>query len=198
MFSGDPDWASPGAATAVVEPDAVDQSNTPNGNKVARKDRSGLWQRLISFLLIGLCASMVALGLMILFEHDYTDLTDMISIFIAAYMILFGVLLFLYELMWWCTVDLLNKRIRKNFGFMYKVQGKALYLVFVALLCLGTNPEALGELKWLQWVTGIGWAATGVFLEFLIFFRPSVFHNYQSPSGGYIDDVSPGTGDEEV
>jgi len=139
---------------------------------------------------------MVALGVVIIFEHDFSGISDVVSLFIASYMILFGVLLFLYELMWWCTVDMLNKRIRRNFGFMYKVQGKALYLVFVALLCLGTDPQNIGKFAPLQWAAGISWAATGVCLELLIYCKPSVFRNYQSPSGGYIDGG--GTGEEAI
>mmetsp|Transcript_36637 Transcript_36637/g.43786 ORF Transcript_36637/g.43786 Transcript_36637/m.43786 type:complete len:194 (-) Transcript_36637:195-776(-) len=188
-MTGDPDWASPGAATAEVIPDAPGSSNLPNGNPVPRKNRSVLWQRLISFVIIGLCASMIALGLSVLFELTFGGFPDFSDFFIAAYMILFAVLLFLYEMMWWCTVDGLNKRIRKNFGFMYKIQGKAAYIIFVALLCLGVDRKILGELEWLQWFTGIAWFSMGILLEVLICFQPSVFRNYQAPSGGYIDET---------
>lgn len=131
---------------------------------------------------------MVALGVSALFELTFGGVPDFSDFFIAAYMILFAVLLFLYEMMWWCTVDQLNKRIRKNFGFMYKIEGKAAYLIFVALLALGMDRNLLGELEWLQWFTGIGWAVMGLFLFFLVCFQPSVFRNYQAPSGGYIDE----------
>ena len=150
-----------------------------------RKDRSKCYQALISLILIGLCASMTALGVFALLKN--TKLQDFTEWFIASYMILFSVLLFTYELMWWCTIGPLNKRIRKNFGFMYKITGKAMYMILVACLCIGVSSEMLGELDWLRWFTGIGWAAAGILLMFLQITTPTVFANYQAPSRGIID-----------
>jgi uncharacterized membrane protein YidH (DUF202 family) len=77
-------------------------------------DRSKLWQRLISLFLIGLCVAMVALGVLVLMKNRAAE--DFAEWFIASYMILFGVILFCYELLWWCSVGALNRAIRKNFG----------------------------------------------------------------------------------
>jgi len=89
--------------------------------------------------------------------------------------------------MWWCTIGGLNKVLRKNFGFMYKILGKAFYLIFVACLCFGINAEMLQELDWLRYFTGIAWAGTGVFLIILQFAYPEVFESYKSPTGGFTE-----------
>lgn len=133
---------------------------------------------------------MVATGLLALIEISLNGFPDFSDFFIAAYMILFAVLLFVYEMMWWCTVDKVNKLIRKNFGFMYKIHGKAGYLIFVALLCVGLDTSILdrGNLEWLQWFTGIAWALMGFILVFILWLKPRVFRNYQAPSGGYLNE----------
>merc|ERR1712038_1413684 len=95
--------------------------NTGATNAVQKKDRSKLIQGFISFLLIGLCASMAALGVLTIMKN--IEIGDFSEWFIATYMILFSLLLFMYELMWWCTVGALNRSIRKNFGFIYKITG---------------------------------------------------------------------------
>merc|ERR1712176_611365 len=154
----------------------------------------GCYQRVISMTLIFLCALVSWLGVLSFLDLLSNRNKDMglSEFFIAIYMIFFSVLLFLYEMMWWCTVDALNKTIRKNFGFMYKISGKALYLIFAALLCLGVDADLLGRMKWLQWLTGISWMAMGLFMLFLNFFKSEVFNNYQSPTGGLISDQDEG------
>mmetsp|Transcript_7339 Transcript_7339/g.17901 ORF Transcript_7339/g.17901 Transcript_7339/m.17901 type:complete len:239 (+) Transcript_7339:229-945(+) len=85
--------------------------------------------------------------------------------FLAFYMILFAVLLFLYEMMYWTPVESLNDNIRKNFGFMYGLRGKGLYLVFVGCLCFGLGKDA--SVKFLNYLTGICWFLGGVGHVFL-------------------------------
>jgi len=64
---------------------------------------------------------MATLGVLTLLEFDGgSSLTDIAATpFLASYMILFAVLLFFYELMWWMPVPKINIMLRKNFGFMY-------------------------------------------------------------------------------
>jgi hypothetical protein len=85
--------------------------------------------------------------------------------FLAFYMILFAVLLFLYEMMYWTPLEALNINIRKNFGFMYGLRGKGLYLVFVGCLCFGLGKDA--SVKFLNYLTGICWFLGGVGHVFL-------------------------------
>ena len=53
------------------------------------------------------------------------------DIFVALYMILFGLLLFTYELMWWKTIDSITRSLRKNFGFMFGIKGKSFFIIFI-------------------------------------------------------------------
>ena len=85
------------------------------------------------------------------FHNNNTNKSDLSEPFLAAYMVLFALLLFIYELMWWSPAKKLNKNMRKNFGFMYGLRGKGLYLIFVAFLCFGLGKEA--KVKILNYVT---------------------------------------------
>ena len=152
-------------------------------NKIYSGDHSKAWHRVISLFLIGLCAAMCALGVFALKRN--LQINNFAEWFIAGYMIIFAVLLFTYELLWWCTVPSLNRLIRKNFGFMYKVRGKALYLIFVSCLCIGIDKKLLLDMDWLRYFSGIGWGATGVFLLVLSFTKPELFDNYYIPTKGF-------------
>ena len=192
MTYGEPDWATPGAsATGIVA--ANEDFSTPENNAVAAKpDRqsgSTLWQRLFSIFLIGLCVQMCSLGVLALIDLGSFGFDDFTQGFIATYMILFSALLFAYEFMWWCTIDSWNKVLRRNFGFIYKVTGKALYLIFVAALCIGVDKGLLGDKEWLRWFTGLSWGVAGVVLLVLTCVKPEIFGNYNAPTGGY--DGSP-------
>jgi hypothetical protein len=57
---------------------------------------------------------MVALGLLVLMKNRAAE--DFAEWFIASYMIMFGTILFIYEILWWCSIGALNRAIRKNFG----------------------------------------------------------------------------------
>ncbi len=116
---------------------------------------------------------------------------DFAEYFIACYLLLFSTLLVLYELMWWCSIPAMNRAIRKNFGFIYKIWGKALYMIFVACLCLGIDKNLLGKLEWLKWFTGIGWAGMGMLLIIMTFTAPTVFEGYQPPTAGFNNAPAP-------
>lgn len=70
---------------------------------------------------------------------------------------------------------------------MYKIYGKALYLIMVACLCIGISKEVLQELDWLRWFTGIGWGGVGVFMIVLQFMRPDIFESYMAPTAGILE-----------
>lgn len=152
---------------------------------LSRSDSKGL-QSLISVVLILLCMAMTALGVFVFIENEF-GLGEFTEYFVAGYMVLFALLLFLYECMWWCTIDKLNHSIRKNFGFMYGIKGKALYLIFVACLCIGIDGNTLGDKNWLRWVTGIGWGAMGIALLAATIVKPELFENYKTATGGFTD-----------
>ena len=135
---------------------------------------------------------MIALGVFVIMDN--MEFMDFAEWFIGAYMILFAALLFMYEAVWWCTIGSLNKIIRKNFGFMYKIRGKALYLIFVGCLSIGIDKNLLGNMDWLRWFAGIGWGAAGFGLLFVSFTTPHLFENYYVPSRGFADNH----GDDEM
>ena len=151
---------------------------------------------LLSLLNMGLAALMTALGVLTIIEVHRTGLGDLSEPFLAAYMVLFAILLFVYELMWWSPVPKLNKDMRKNFGFMYGLRGKGLYLIFVAFLCFGLGKEA--KVAILNYVTGASFLAGGLLHFFVIFFRPQIALEYQAPTAGLTDNNDPTTLSENV
>ena len=128
---------------------------------------------------------MCALGVFVIMKNR--TLQNFADWFIASYMILFSVLLFFYEATWWCTIGSVNKMIRRNFGFMYNVKGKALYMIFAACLCIGINSSLLGKMDWLRYLAGIGWGAMGVFLLVLSYTKPALFSNYYIATRGLVE-----------
>lgn len=104
---------------------------------------------------------------------------DLSEPFLAFYMILFAVLLFIYELMWWTPLTGLNDNMRKNFGFMYGLQGKGLYLIFVAFLCFGLGRDA--RVLILNYFTGISFLVGGCLHIFIVCSKPEIAQEYQPP-----------------
>ena len=85
----------------------------------------------------------------------FGGLDGLTEFFVTIYMFVFSGLLLVYEVMWWKSIGPINKLWRKNFGFMYGMRGKALYLIFVAFLCLGL--EGMENLQLLMYATGSVW-----------------------------------------
>lgn len=101
------------------------------------------------------------------------------DIFVALYMILFGVLLFTYELMWWKTVDSVTRVLRKNFGFLFGIKGKSFFIIFIAFLNFGLN--SAGEpAKTLGMATGICLLIDGI-LHFGIMLKYPEYVQYTPP-----------------
>ena len=137
----------------------------------------------LSILDMGLAVLMSALGVLVILEVVGTKITDISQVFLAAYMVLFAFLLFVYELMWWMTIPFVNKILRKNFGFLYGLKGKGFYLIFVAFLTLGLG-EDTGLTKYLTWATGISFLVVGVFHFFVVFSFPETADKYLAPTAG--------------
>lgn len=147
-------------------------------NRSAGKGKGSCIQRLLSILNLLLCAGMMTLGILTLIEFQKG--MDISEAFVAAYMILFAALLALYEFMWWSTIDAINKSMRKNFGFLYGIKGKALYLIFVAFLTIGLE----SSIRWLRYTVGIAFLADGALHLFLLCSKPDLVSSYKAPSGG--------------
>ena len=125
-----------------------------------------------------LCAGMMTLGIITLIGFNKT--MDISEAFVAAYMILFAALLALYEFMWWSTIDSINKSMRRNFGFLYGIKGKAFYLIFIAFLTIGLEVS----IRWLRYTVGIAFLADGALHLFLLCSKPDLVSSYNAPSGG--------------
>lgn len=189
---GEPDWVSSpqqSNTTSAIVADANLDSNvaaglspSATGGNQGIKSNGGCFLCLLSIMNIGLAAMMTALGVLTIIQVHLTGLGDLSEPFLAAYMVLFAVLLFIYELMWWSPAKKLNKNMRKNFGFMYGLRGKGLYLIFVAFLCFGLGKEA--KVKILNYVTAASFLAGGLLHFFVIFFRPATAMEYQAPTAG--------------
>lgn len=114
--------------------------------------------------------------------------TNLSEIFVSIYMILFSVLLFMYELMWWKSIDVVNKNLRMNFGFLYGIKGKAGYLIFVAFLVIGLKDDV--SVQFLRYMTGGCFLGTGILMLFIHFSKPELLSRYKAPTAGFGDDVN--------
>eukprot|EP00804_Cyclotella_cryptica_P012019 CCRYP_004478-RA/>CCRYP_004478-RA protein AED:0.46 eAED:0.46 QI:206/1/1/1/1/1/2/105/204 len=188
---GEPAWANPSSSTPAISSDAnattswsagedfsgtganvnVGGANSPSGNV-------NCIQRLLSLWDMGLSALMCCLGVFGILQNK-----GLPQIFVSVYMILFSVLLFCYELMWWKSIDVINKSLRMNFGFMYGIKGKAFYLIFIAFLSAGLKENV--TFPWLPWMTFGGYLGTGILLLFLHFMRPQMLESYKAPTAGF-------------
>jgi len=198
---GQPDWVNPqnNNNTAVVSeanvaPGVIASANGGQNGQGSISGSGGWLLCLLSLLNMGLAVMMAALGVLTLIEvssggvntKDTDDSSssnnnryDFSEPFLAFYMILFAVLLFCYELMWWSPLTGLNDNMRKNFGFMYGLRGKGLYLIFVAFLCFGLGREA--RVMILNYFTGIAFLIGGLLHMFVICYKPEIAQKYQPP-----------------
>jgi COPI associated protein len=126
---------------------------------------------------------MAALGVLTLLTLTF-PIVDPSLAFLAVYMMLFAILLFAYEFMWWTPIAWLNKMLRKNFGFMYGLGGKGAYLIFVAFLCLGLGNDGL--VKILTWATGISYLVFGTVHVLIPLMNPTLALKYQAPTAGLL------------
>jgi hypothetical protein len=149
----------------------------------ARRDNASAILVLLSIADIGIAALMATLGVLTLIELN--GVSDTAAGFLAAYMIIFALLLFVYELMWWVGIPTVNLVLRKNFGFLYGLKGKGLYLIFVAFLTLGLKNDSFGKIVTsLTWATGFSFLGMGVLHLFLVCVHPTITDNYRAPTAG--------------
>jgi hypothetical protein len=127
---------------------------------------------------------MAALGVLTIIEVHRAGVKDLSEPFLASYMIMFAILLFVYELMWWSPIPSMNKSLRKNFGFLYGMRGKGLYLIFVGCLCLGLGRDA--SIKELNYATGAAYLFGGLLHYFVICFHAELALTYQAPTAGIL------------
>jgi len=198
---GEPQWTSastPGAfnipniapnefTLATENPTA---SHSGLSQSQARAEKSSMTQTALSVLNILLCALMIFLGVSGIMLIDFgAGFSNFSELCVVIYMFVFAALLLTYEIMWWKSVKSVNKALRKNFGFLYGLRGKAGFLIFVAFLCLGL--ESIPNLTALMYSTGILWLSVGVLHIFVYFWKPHLVSNYKAPTAGWEDENNP-------
>ncbi|GMH95749.1 hypothetical protein TrVE_jg12246 [Triparma verrucosa] len=170
-MSFEPAWANPGAPA----PAAPQQPQYGTQPTIQVPANAGTVQNLLSLFNMGLAVMMSASGVLGIAKNSGFSA----DIFVALYMILFGVLLFTYELMWWKTIDSVTRVLRKNFGFLFGIKGKSFFLIFIAFLNFGLN--SAGEpAKTLGMATGICLLIDGI-LHFGIMLKYPEYVQYTPP-----------------
>ena len=129
-----------------------------------------------------LSAGMATLGVLTILNLGKFSISTLPEIFLAGYMIVFAVLLFTYELMWWMAIPAINKSLRKNFGFLYGLKGKGFYLIFAAFLTIGLARDKNARLY--TYIAGGSYIAGGIFHLMVGFCNPDVSDRYAAPSAG--------------
>uniref|UniRef100_A0A7S2YMD7 Uncharacterized protein n=1 Tax=Entomoneis paludosa TaxID=265537 RepID=A0A7S2YMD7_9STRA len=186
---GEPDWVSTNNGATATQDAEPGLSTTPvpvaDSKETASKSRRNarVFLVFLSFLNIGLSAAMGALGILscINTTASIDDLTDMM---LGIYMAIFAFILFIYELCWWQPIPAINRSFRKNFGFMYGLNSKGFYLIFIAFLTLGLTDSNNSGVDGLDWVTGIGWLAFGVIHIAVALTWPETVDVYRPPTAG--------------
>ncbi|GMI36920.1 hypothetical protein TeGR_g3416 [Tetraparma gracilis] len=160
-----PAWANtdaPAAAPAAAMQQPPSYGTTPPTAEPANAKKV---QYALSMLNLGLAVLMSASGFMAVAKATGFSA----DIFVAIYMILFGVLLFSYELMFFKSVDSVVLPLRKNFGFLFGIKGKAIFIIFIAFLNFGLNTAA-EPAKSLGLATGICFLVNGL-LHFTVMLK---------------------------
>jgi hypothetical protein len=141
---------------------------------------------------------MASLGILTLINFGFSSAKDFSVAFLSVYMVIFALILFFYELMYWHGIAFFNRGFRKNFGFMYGLKGKGFYLVFIAFLCLGLRDNDSSGVNGLDLVTGVAWLATGCFHVFIGFTMPEATEAYKPPSAGLNSSTAENDNGENV
>ena len=84
-----------------------------------------------------LCAAMFITA--VVHMQEVNGVTSSGQLFVATYMIFFSILLAAFEVAQMQKIIWLDHMLRRNFGFLYSAMGKALFIIFVAFLCLGLD-----------------------------------------------------------
>jgi len=202
-----PAWAQPDTSTPAAAGNNFDtsvSSSIPSGaaaatgggeTVIAPSSKANLVQRIFSVVTLGLCGAMAATAVYVLLNVGFTDGKEMSEAFVGCYMIIFSMLLAGYEIMWWMPVPWVNKSLRKNFGFLYGLKGKAGFIIYVAILnfgLIGSNDAEVGDSGYTVEEFNIGVGICMLFnglCHFFIYCRHHEhFETYEAPSAGLMKE----------
>ena len=112
----------------------------------------------IKGLTLGLCVLMFATAVIRLETIDEVGQSN--QIFVAVYMMFFSTLLFTFEAVQTRPIEWVEHMLKRNFGFLFNAVWKALFIVFIAFLCLGLD----GTLAFFTGVLVAGFGAAQIAL----------------------------------
>lgn len=124
-----PNTAAPGVAPASYVPPGTISSPAAVGGAPAGATPQYKWitDAVQSVINIGLCVFLSFTGVRGIQDSDSVDDTGIV--FVAIYLIAFSAILFVYEVVQLYPCEVLDLALKKNFGFLYGVFGKACYLM---------------------------------------------------------------------
>mmetsp|Transcript_40588 Transcript_40588/g.95311 ORF Transcript_40588/g.95311 Transcript_40588/m.95311 type:complete len:152 (-) Transcript_40588:205-660(-) len=148
-------------------------------------------QRALSILNLGIACLMVAAGVLTFIKILTNGDKDLLHLLSAVYMAMFGALLGSYEILWWMPLPWLNRWVRKNFGFLYGMRGKTVYLVFVAFLyfSLWQKKNSYDKTEIMTMSAGSALFINGLVHVVVLFRYKDLVNSYKAPSVGYDDDI---------
>lgn len=151
---------APVASQAQQKYDPLSQS------KGDRKTTIIYWTlKVVTMLLCLLMALTAIIGI-----EYVNDVQTSEKLFVATYMLFFSTLLFVFELVEVRPIEWIDHLLRRNFGFLYGVVGKSLYIIFIAVLSFG-----LGDPQSLTFATGSSLCLFGILMLVLYLKYPEMF-----------------------
>ncbi|KAL7576343.1 hypothetical protein ACA910_018159 [Epithemia clementina (nom. ined.)] len=191
---GEPDWVTPASDTQASATQVSGTSAAPAATSVTATKDEGNSRRnarifLVILSLINMClaAAMGTLGVLTCINTTIT-LDELTDLFLGIYMTIFAAILFVYELCWWQPFPAINRSYRKNFGFMYGLNSKGFYLIFIAFLTIGLAGDNNSGVKGLDWISGLGWLAGGIIHVGAAMSWPETVEVYRPPTAGLASD----------
>lgn len=122
----------------------------------------------IAIINIGLMFFMAFTGVAGILSSNNVDDTGVV--FVGSYLLIFAAIEFFYELSQIIKIQALDILMKKNFGFLYGINGRGLYFMFVGILCFGLSTPrgmAIG--------CGVAIAFWGLFLIVVALLKPDYF-----------------------
>jgi hypothetical protein len=115
--------SSPSPAAQQVQ--SNNMQHTSSGG--AGNGKSSAVRGLLIMTNAGLMVFMAATGALAIYHSN--DIDDTGVIFVGIYLMLFSALLFIYEVIQIAPCDALDNLYKRNFGFLYGIIGKCLFLI---------------------------------------------------------------------
>jgi len=94
-------------------------------------------QGVMSTINMGLMIFMSAVGVLGILNS--TNVNDTGVIFVGLYLVIFAAIEFMYELAQLLPLESLDLLVKKNFGFLYGVNGRGAFFLLVGILCFGLS-----------------------------------------------------------